>query len=731
MFNRFAALIIAISISSLILLSFFWQDVSGLELYSNTPITKADRISQDLGGKWDSYSSLRQAWAQENRAFKEEDKQAISSLIRIDSIVLPSNQGFKVAAKRFQVTGIWGYRTVRLVLEGVYGKTRVFLNGIEEPHYLGEFEGNGGVYSIEISPARLDFSQDNILYLELSPGSIQQTKLFSWLWPEQGRITGQIRLEAVPETTINLAKTTVTYNQANQQIVLSANLRHHQSLEYGPWALSGAIKDKEQIVAECLLPLNSNGEYDQQVNLVFDLPDVKLWSMDNPFLYDLDLVLINNRGDFDRIQMPVGVREYSNSHEKWIINSKEIVVKSEIITQDQDYTIRNQRQIEEYLESIKAKGINVLYFMGFFPNEGWLYSADRLGIGIWLELPVNLVAQGKTPQITALEELILMAGNHPSVMAWTAAKGLEPSPEAEEYLRQTRERLNFLPVYHLLLPGQGAATDSETVSLNSNGFEGQWGKAEYKQDSVHNNVQGAASETEDPNLLWQGERIAAIIWLVWLIYLSIQTLRRSGWNYQELFNPNPKRKVRRALFWSCMGLVSRMITLAAIITSLLFTFPLSPLPWLPYDPSFLLMLKSQNPFLLWLFISSSLTLIRLLQVGLAASSFPRYPGTLDLCCWLERRYGWVVLVGIAWVAVGYGLPWYIPLAGYSSLTILLLPMRIRDVWKIGGKYTHLLFVPITIIAVGGSAILWHREDLFYLVRVVFPQISFTLTQIFS
>jgi hypothetical protein len=65
MFKRFAALLIIFFLCSLTALIFFWRDTPGLELYSDTPVTKVDRISQDLGGKWNSYSSLREAYAGE------------------------------------------------------------------------------------------------------------------------------------------------------------------------------------------------------------------------------------------------------------------------------------------------------------------------------------------------------------------------------------------------------------------------------------------------------------------------------------------------------------------------------------------------------------------------------------------------------------------------------------------------------------------------------------------
>lgn len=708
MFNRTTLVLIAAFAATLFVLVTFWQEAPGIELYSDKPVIKAHRISQDLGGKWDGYSSLRQAWAQENNA---------------ESIVLPSDQRFQVAVKKFSVTGKWGFKTAQLAIEGLYGNARVFLNGIDEVNFLGEYEGSGGITTIDIHTARLDFSRENTLYLELSPAKAQQKKIFSWLWPEQGRITGQIRLEAVPETSINAAETTVSYDTAKKQAIVRLTIDHHQFLEYGPWALSGVIKDNNEIVAECLLPLNSDGEYKQQVDLVFNLPDPKLWSLENPFRYELNLLLSNNRGDFDSIQMPIGFRQMNSTTDKWVLNGKEIPVKGEILNQEQAAGIRNQRQVASYLEEIKNKGKNVVYFMGFFPDEGWLYAADQLGIGVWLELPASLIAKSKDPYDTEMEELILISERHPSVLAWTAGKGLEPSAEVTDYLLKIRDRLANLPVYHLAyFPAEDLLSNSENIIIEANQLQGQWGRVERLNDSsqIKNKIE------------LRSLQIFLICWSLWLLLISFQNVRTVGWKYRELFNPSPKRSTRRAFFWGTLAMLSRMATVGVFITFLLFRIPLQLFYWLPYHQTPLHALQNQSPPLIWLFISFSLILVRLFQVGFASCSFPEKPGALALSCWLERRYIWVFLVGIAFVvAINYGEYWYIPAVLYVFMTTLLFPFRIRDVWKAGGKYSTLLFVPISLAFVGVFALLWHHEDSLYLVRMVLPHIHFSLPQLFS
>lgn len=713
MFNRFWIVIFSGLLISFIGLVLNWQDVSGIALYSNTPVTKAHRISQDLGGKWDGYSSLRKAWAQESRRLQEDQNSVVSGLIQVDSIVLPSDQAFKVAVKRFKVTGKWGFKTAQLLIEGAYGKARVFLNGIDEVNYLGEFEGAGGSYAIDVSPTRFDYSEDNTLYIELTSGKIERSKLLGWLQPEQGRITGAIRLEAVSETTLDATKTVIAYDTASKNLNVNIALKHHQTLEHGPWAIRGVLKDGDQKVAECLLPLTANGSYEQTVKLSFDLADPKYWSLDAPNLYQLDLTLTNSKGDFDSIQMPVGLKKSRNTTEKWIVNEKEIVARGEILTPAQGYLLRNQQGFDDYLKSLKAKGADVVYCMGFFPDEGWLYSADRIGVGVWLETPFNLLAKGKIPSGPEFEELILISKRHPSVLAWTAAKGLEPSLEAENFIKDFSAGIPDAPVYHVqLFPHPENWTGSENILLGKQGLNGSWGEVFYNQELVPD---GNIIQSEENQRL---EKIAAIAWLVWLIVVGIQNFRAPDWNFRELFNQNPKRAVRRAFFWRYLSLFSRMATLGAILTSLLFRISPQQLPWLSYDFSWLEALRNQPPLLLWAFIITALMFIRLFQVGLASSAFRQNPGAQGLCCWLERRYSWTIIIGAAWVASVYGVFWYLPLAVYVAFSILFFPLRVKDVWKAGGKYYTFMTIPLTLGGIMAVALYWNIGDFLYLFELV-------------
>ena len=711
MFNRFLAITFSVFLVSFLAISVYWQGPSANELYCDSPLVKAHRLSQDLGGKWDSYSSLRQAWAQENRFLKGDDNDVITGLIQVDSIVLPSDQEFTVAVKHFKASGKWGSKTAQLVMEGVYGKARVFLNGIEEINYLGEIDGVGGTYLIDIALSRLNFSEDNIIIIEIGKGNLQKNEMFSWLYPDQGKITGLIRLEAVAETTLDLTKTVFDYNPSNQKLNVNVRLKHHQTLQYGPWVIRGALKDSGQIVSECLLPVDNNGQFEQTVNLTFSLTEPKLWHITYPELYELELVVTNSKGDYDSVQMPVGLRSVKDSAEQWNLNSTHIIVDGDILTMDKAYQIRYKQLFEDYIQQIKAKGHNVIYFMGYFPDEGWLYSADRLGIGVWIEMPVTLVPKGKAPNWTDFEELIAIAKRHPSVLAWTAAKGLEQSAEADAYLQELKTQIPDWPLYNIRIT-PGMKTSEKAIMLEEYGLRGTWGQVAYHDYLIveNNNIKG----------YWKGEKIAAISWLLCLLVISIQNFRAVKWSFKEMFNPSPKRAIRRSFFWGCLGLTGRMGTLGGILTSLFYKIPIQPLPWMPYDFSLLQILRNQPPLLLWLMMTASLMFLRLFQVGVAVHTFSQNPGAMAICSWLERRYNWILLVAVAWVMTLYSFPLFLPLALYVLLSIISFPLRIRDVWKVKGNYLYFFILPMTFLLALSIVIMWNLNDFLYFFELIKP-----------
>ncbi|ADY54998.1 beta-galactosidase/beta-glucuronidase-like protein [Syntrophobotulus glycolicus DSM 8271] len=704
MFKRLVLIIISLFALSLFSLCVSWHNDPEVELYSDSGVSSFSRLAQDLSGKWSKYSSIKEAFLAQNDA-GDESTNLMDRLSGEDSIVLPSSGEFKVVAKQFKVNSKWGARNSILALDGVYGKVRVYLNGINHVNVIGEFDGYGETHNLEIQPSRFDYGKTNTLFIETIRGGAANHQALESIFSPTAKITGKIILEAVTETSIDLEHTSVDFEPGKKQLLVNAMLWHHESLQNGPWVLEGKLIRDKTVVAQCLLPLASDGSYRQKAGLVFDLPEVSLWSPLQPELYELDLTVSNAMGDQDSIQFPVGLRTAEEKNGKILLNGSLWNVQGIALTPGQESELRHSKGQKAWLAEQKKNGFNMIYFVDQFPDESWLSSADQIGMGIWAELPAGRIFSKQELEQESLEIFVGRARQHPSLLAWTIIKGLDGTEEEKDGINERKQLVEPAPVFALDFRAGGMRQEGiETVNAGNQTLSGAWGSI-------------APVKEADQKNHWPQERLTAIIWALISIVVAFQGLRSVNWRYKELDNGNPKRKLRRAFFWSAIGFICRMFTLAAVMTDLIFRIPQPLNFWLQEEFTFIGALQSQQPLLLILTTGLLLALCRLLQVGVAAPAFPGSPEALSLTCWLERRYVWFPLVAVLWVLLFWNLPIYVPAAVYVLLTVIAFPIRFRDCRRIGAKYRCLFLVPLLgiLLAIFGAA--WNYSDFLYLYRI--------------
>lgn len=703
MFKRLVLIIVCLFTLSIFILGLFWQHNTEAELYSGTSVSSYSRLVQDLSGKWNEYSSLKEALLEENNAGNQNNN-LIDRISGDDSIVLPSNGEFKVVAKEFKVNSKWGSRNSVLALNGVYGKVRVYLNGIKSVNLIGEFEGYGETHYLEIQPSRFDYGKNNKLFIEIVKGGAKDNLTLDSINSAEGRITGKIVLEAVAETSIDLEHTTFAFDPGKNRLTVSTALWHHESLKNGPWTLQGKLIQNNAVIAQCLLPVASDGSYKQTTKLIFDLSNASLWSPTKPELYELELTVSNVMGDQDTIQLPVGMRTVSEQNGKILLNKADYKVIGAALTSNEEALIRHDSGQEAWLQEKKKNGVNTIYFTDNYPDESWFFYADKIGIGIWAEMPYSMIPSEKGLEQDSLKMLVNRAERHPSLLAWTVMKGLDGTSAESARINELRELAGSVPTFALDFQSQAARYDGlNTINAQSQTLSGNWGSI--------------SAETRDQGSSWPQEKIAAIIWTVVCIFVAFQCIRCVSWQYKELDNDSPKRKLRRAFFWSSVGFICRMLTLGAILVDILFRIPRPLNYWLQGEWTVIPELQAQYPFLLIVTGGFFLALCRLMQTGVAARAFPGNPEALSLTCWLERRYVWFPLVAAAWVSLFWGIPFYVPIALYFMLTILAFPIRFRDCRRIKAKYRYLLIVPLFGIMTAVIAAIWNFSYLMYLYRV--------------
>ena len=164
----------------------------------------------------------------------------------------------------------------------------------------------------------------------------------------------------------------------------------------------------------------------QQIrNFDIELPNVRLWSLDDPYLYDVEVAL----GD-DVIQTYFGMRKISikmlpgTDYPYVALNNKPVYLQMAL---DQSYhpegfyTFPNDNFIEEEILRTKSIGLNGIriHIKTEVPRK--LYWADKLGLLVVQDLPNSWGQPNKLMKDEikyTLEQMIKRDYNHPSIISW-------------------------------------------------------------------------------------------------------------------------------------------------------------------------------------------------------------------------------------------------------------------------------------------------------------------------
>ena len=583
-----------------------------------------------------------------------------------------------------------------LQIQGVSGECKVYLNGIESVHQIGSILSEGGSGRIQIPATALKHGEENVLLLEITAPPSQKNTFLGSGYPNKGKITGLISLQAVMETSIESPRINVRWEEGNAQVQVGLQLSHHEFLESGPWTVQGVISDGSAEVAQAITQVTADENEVQSVTLNFQIPQAHPWSPEDPYLYNLYLTVSNNKGDKDDLAFPLGLKIQEYREGKFFLNGEENPIKGLVLSPQKEYEIRAGGDIAPWLKDRKSEGYNLIYFPGQLPDNCWLEEADRVGIGLWVQLPgTAMVPAQKLPEPRVWQEIVESFSLHPSVWAYTSGVGLEyNSPSfVSAYEGEVQTLTAPLPAFTLKLPEQSVLTET-------------WGEIEQPQDE------------QPQDYLWPEEKWVSIAWAILLLLVAWLNLTAVSWRYKELQTVKPKRALRKAWLYQGIAMLTRQMTLAGIFTALIFNTQIPWSQWIPNQWPLWEGLRLQSPWLVWLTLGSFFALMRLLHVGVVAPRMPGFPAPTGLAAWLEKRYSWNWLIGLLWALQPWGVPRFASLLAYIILNLLFLPMRIRDVKRIGAGYAVFLWVPGLILLLIGIVGILRWEDLLYAYQMV-------------
>jgi hypothetical protein len=170
-----------------------------------------------------------------------------------------------------------------------------------------------------------------------------------------------------------------------------------------------------------------------RVTCELQIPNARLWSPRDPFLYDLNVTLLEDGKPVDRAASYFGMRTVKLAAREFLLNDEPVYLKL-ILDQgfypDGIYTAPSDAALKRDIELSQAAGYNGarLHQKVFEPR--FLWWADKLGYLCWGEAPDwgarldNPVAQMNLRSEWA--EIIRRDTCHPCIVAWTATNEQHP-----------------------------------------------------------------------------------------------------------------------------------------------------------------------------------------------------------------------------------------------------------------------------------------------------------------
>ena len=319
--------------------------------------------------------------------------------------------------RQFEIPRNW-MKNNRILLHfgAVDYEATVYINGQEAGFHKGGFDA----FSIDITDYLKPGENELIVHVydptderkqvvgkqRLNPGGIWYTSVTGiwqtvWLEPvPQAHIT---ELDMVPDIDEEVLKLTVHGENAEGLTVEATALKNGKRAG----TATGTVGTEMRV----------------------PVPDPRLWSPEDPFLYDLEIKLKNGKKTVDIVDSYFGMREITAGKVDGILRpllNGEFVFQMGPLDQgywpDGLYTAPTDEALKFDLQVTKDLGFNMTRKHMKVEPERWFYWADKLGLLVWQDMPSQFGPADEASKAQfeqEFAEIIDQFENHPSIIVWT------------------------------------------------------------------------------------------------------------------------------------------------------------------------------------------------------------------------------------------------------------------------------------------------------------------------
>lgn len=256
-----------------------------------------------------------------------------------------------------------------------------------------------------------------------------------WYTPVTG-IWQTVWLEKVPEKYVDLVKVTPDIDKRTLNVKVKTNgTAKNQKLTFKAFA-----DDKE--VSNGTVAINGNNTS----SIDLEIPEPRLWTPEDPYLYDLVILLTNDKGkEVDKVESYFGMRKVSlgkdsKGYTRIMLNNKPLF-QFGLLDQgwwpDGLYTAPSEEAMLYDVKMTKEMGFNMLRKHVKVEPARFYYNCDKMGMLVWQDMPNGNYLRGLRIQAWEKED---------------AQRPKESAVQFEEELKEMMDQFHSFPSILVWVP---------------------------------------------------------------------------------------------------------------------------------------------------------------------------------------------------------------------------------------------------------------------------------------
>ena len=220
----------------------------------------------------------------------------------------------------------------------------------------------------------------------------------------------------------------------NGKLDLNVKFQSFQNKKFTGF-LSTTLKDNNKTIYDLTSELNISSNDSSNINIKAYIPDVKKWSAETPYLYNLQIILKDKKGEvIESISKMVGFRNVQLSNAQLLVNGQPIIIKG-VNRHEHDYKtghVVSKKSMIQDIEIMKSNNINAVRTCHYPDDPFWYELCDKYGLYVYDEANIESHGMhydlnytlGNNPlwlkaHIQRTKRMIERDKNHPSIIAWS------------------------------------------------------------------------------------------------------------------------------------------------------------------------------------------------------------------------------------------------------------------------------------------------------------------------